>query len=148
MSYRASPPAQMDVAAEHMIGHSGRQMKLNLENLAARAAPAIFVVLWSTGFVATKYVLHNAEPLTYLSIRMAVVVGLMAVIVAIARPRWPDGMGVAHSVVAGHPGAWILSGRHRRRHRAFDPRGAFGANSGPATDPDLDAREPLARRTR
>jgi drug/metabolite transporter (DMT)-like permease len=32
---------------------------------------------------------------------MAVVVGLMAVIVAIARPRWPDGMGVAHSVVAG-----------------------------------------------
>jgi hypothetical protein len=51
-------------------------------------------VLWSTGFVATKYVLHNAEPLTYLTIRMAVVVGLMAVIVAIARPRWPDGMGM------------------------------------------------------
>jgi drug/metabolite transporter (DMT)-like permease len=58
-------------------------------------------VLWSTGFVATKYVLHNAEPLTYLAIRMAVVVGLMAVIVVIARPRWPDGMGIAHSVVAG-----------------------------------------------
>src|SRR5712671_2094015 len=76
-------------------------MNLNLENLAARAAPVIFVVLWSTGFVATKYVLHNAEPLTYLTIRMAVVVGLMAVIVAIARPRWPDGMGMAHSVVAG-----------------------------------------------
>jgi len=57
----------------------------DLEKLAARAAPAIFVVLWSTGFVATKYVLHNAEPLTYLSIRMAVVVMLMAVIVAIAR---------------------------------------------------------------
>ena len=76
-------------------------MNLNLEKLAAQAAPVIFVVLWSTGFVATKYVLHNAEPLTYLAIRMAVVVGLMAVIVAIARPRWPDGMGVAHSVVAG-----------------------------------------------
>jgi drug/metabolite transporter (DMT)-like permease len=76
-------------------------MNLNLEKLAARAAPVIFVVLWSTGFVATKYVLHNAEPLTYLAIRMAVVVGLMAVIVAIARPRWPDGMGVAHSVIAG-----------------------------------------------
>src|SRR5712672_1871671 len=76
-------------------------MNHNLENLAARAAPVIFVVLWSTGFVATKYVLHNAEPLTYLAIRMAVVVGLMAVIVAIARPKWPNWPGVGHSVVAG-----------------------------------------------
>jgi drug/metabolite transporter (DMT)-like permease len=76
-------------------------MKTDLEEFAARAAPAVFVVLWSTGFIATKYVLHNAEPLTYLSIRMALVVGLMAIIAAIARPRWPDRAGIAHSVVAG-----------------------------------------------
>jgi drug/metabolite transporter (DMT)-like permease len=76
-------------------------MNKEFENLAAHAAPAIFVVLWSTGFIATKYVLHDAEPLTYLSIRMAVVVGMMAVIVAIARPRWPDRIGIAHSIVAG-----------------------------------------------
>jgi drug/metabolite transporter (DMT)-like permease len=76
-------------------------MNHNFENLAARAAPAIFVVLWSTGFIATKYVLHNAEPLTYLTIRMAVVVALMVVIAAIARPRWPDRVGVAHSIAAG-----------------------------------------------
>jgi drug/metabolite transporter (DMT)-like permease len=76
-------------------------MNHDFENFAARAAPAIFVVLWSTGFIATKYVLHSAEPLTYLAIRMAVVVGLMAVIVGIARPRWPDRIGIAHSVVAG-----------------------------------------------
>jgi drug/metabolite transporter (DMT)-like permease len=73
----------------------------DLEKFAARAAPAIFVVLWSTGFIGTKYVLHNAEPLTYLAIRMALVVGLMAIIVAIGRPKWPDSSGVAHSVVAG-----------------------------------------------
>ena len=76
-------------------------MNQNLQSFAARAAPAIFVVLWSTGFVATKYVLNGAEPLTYLAIRMAVVVGLMAVIAAIARPKWPDRIGVAHSIVAG-----------------------------------------------
>src|SRR5260370_33184395 len=76
-------------------------MNHNFENLAARAAPAIFVVLGSTGFIATKYVLRDAEPLTYLAIRMAFVVSLMAVIVAIARPPWPDGPGIAHSVVAG-----------------------------------------------
>src|SRR5258705_3798038 len=76
-------------------------MHQDLEKIAACAAPAIFVVLWSTGFIGTKYVLHNAEPLTYLAIRMALVVGLMAVIVAIARPKWPNWPGVGHSVVAG-----------------------------------------------
>ncbi len=76
-------------------------MNRDLENLAARVAPAVFVVLWSTGFIGTKYVLHNAEPLTYLAIRMALVVVLMAIIAAIARPQWPDRGGIAHSVVAG-----------------------------------------------
>jgi len=76
-------------------------MHQDFEKFAARAAPAIFVALWSTGFIGTKYVLHNAEPLTYLAIRMALVVGLMAVIVAIARPPWPNWPGVGHSVVAG-----------------------------------------------
>ena len=76
-------------------------MNRSPENLAARAAPAIFVLLWSTGFVATKYVLHNAEPLTYLTLRMVLVVGLMAIIAAIARPQWPDRMGIAHSIIAG-----------------------------------------------
>jgi drug/metabolite transporter (DMT)-like permease len=82
---------------------SGNHPRMNkdAEHLAARAAPAIFVVLWSTGFVGTKYVLHDAEPLTYLAIRMALVVALMAIIAAIARPQWPDRSGIAHSVVAG-----------------------------------------------
>jgi drug/metabolite transporter (DMT)-like permease len=76
-------------------------MNRDVENLAARAAPGIFVVLWSTGFIATKYVIHDAEPLTYLAIRMALVVVLMAAIVAVARPRWPDRIGIAHSAMAG-----------------------------------------------
>ena len=76
-------------------------MNRGFEVFAARAAPAIFVVLWSTGFIATKYVLHDAEPLTFLAIRMTLVVALMAVIVAIARPQRPDRIGVGHSIVAG-----------------------------------------------
>ena len=76
-------------------------MSPDFEKFAARAAPAIFVVLWSTGFIATKYVLVGAEPLTFLTIRMMLVVALMAVIAAIARPRWPDRKGILHSVVAG-----------------------------------------------
>jgi len=76
-------------------------MRTDFDKFAARAAPAVFVLLWSTGFIGTKYVLHNAEPLTYLAIRMAVVVGIMVLIAAIARPKWPDITGVGHSIVAG-----------------------------------------------
>jgi drug/metabolite transporter (DMT)-like permease len=76
-------------------------MNTDVETLAARAAPAIFVVLWSSGYIATKVVLRGAEPFTYLTIRMALVVVLMAMIAAIARPRCPDRAGVAHSAVAG-----------------------------------------------
>src|SRR3954447_4302311 len=84
-----------------MIGQTLPQMHRDLENLAARAAPAVFVVLWSTGFIATKYVINNAEPLSFLAVRMVLVVVLMAVIAAIARPRWPDRRGIMHSAVAG-----------------------------------------------
>jgi drug/metabolite transporter (DMT)-like permease len=76
-------------------------MNKDFNQLAARAAPAIFVLLWSTGFVATKYVLRGAEPLTYLTIRMVIVVAILAIVVAVVRPRWPDRIGVVHSVVAG-----------------------------------------------
>jgi drug/metabolite transporter (DMT)-like permease len=86
-------------------------MNRDFENLAARAAPAIFVVLWSTGFIGTKYVLHHAEPLTYLAIRMALVVGLMAIIVAIARPQWPDRAGVVHSGMVACAAAVFLVNR-------------------------------------
>jgi drug/metabolite transporter (DMT)-like permease len=76
-------------------------MSKDLDQLAARAAPPIFVVLWSTGFVATKYVLHGAEPLTYLAIRMTIVVAILTVIAFFAKPQWPGRTGIAHSVVAG-----------------------------------------------
>jgi drug/metabolite transporter (DMT)-like permease len=84
-----------------MFRQSKPQMNKEFENWAARAAPSIFVVLWSTGFIATKYAVQGAAPLTYLSIRMALVVGLMAIIAAIARPKWPDRAGIGHSIVAG-----------------------------------------------
>jgi drug/metabolite transporter (DMT)-like permease len=76
-------------------------MNRSFEKAAALAAPAIFVVLWSTGFIGTKYVLTGAEPFTYLAIRMALVSALMAVIVVLARPKWPGWIGVGHSIVAG-----------------------------------------------
>ncbi len=71
------------------------------DSIAARAAPAIFVVLWSTGFIGMKYALAGAEPLTLLTARMILVVLLMGVIVAVWRPKWPDRIGAMHSAIAG-----------------------------------------------
>jgi drug/metabolite transporter (DMT)-like permease len=76
-------------------------MNQTWENVAARAAPAVFVVLWSSGFIGTKCALSGAEPLTFLTIRMAYVVVLLAIIIAIWRPKWPSLEETGHSMVAG-----------------------------------------------
>jgi len=76
-------------------------MNQNFAKWAARAAPAVFVVLWSSGFIGTKYSVEEADPLTFLTIRMAYAVVMMLVIAAIVRPKWPDLVGAGHSVVAG-----------------------------------------------
>ena len=71
------------------------------DQFAARAAPALFVLLWSTGFIGTKYIVRDAEPITYLGVRMVFVTLLMACIVAMWRPRWPNRAETLHSIVAG-----------------------------------------------
>lgn len=76
------------------------------ESVAARAAPAIFVVLWSSGFVGTKYVLASAEPLTYLTVRMIIAAVLMGLIALIWRAKWPGWTDAMHSAVAG----WLVHG--------------------------------------
>lgn len=76
-------------------------MAVNFANFAARIAPLVFVVLWSTGFIGTKAGLDHAEPMTFFAIRVACVVVLLGVIVAITRPRWPNRAGILHSIVTG-----------------------------------------------
>jgi drug/metabolite transporter (DMT)-like permease len=70
------------------------------DNFAARAAPALFVLLWSTGFIGTKYALTGAEPLTMQTLRMTLVVILLGGFAWLVRPAWPDRTGVMHSIVA------------------------------------------------
>ena len=48
--------------------------------LAIAAAPVLFVLLWSTGFIGARYGLPYIEPLTFLALRMAFVVLIMAAI--------------------------------------------------------------------
>ena len=73
----------------------------SLEDVAILAAPAVFVVLWSSGFIGSKAGLPYAEPMTYLSLRMVALVLMLGAMVAIARPAWPSPACALHNVVAG-----------------------------------------------
>jgi drug/metabolite transporter (DMT)-like permease len=76
-------------------------MPRKFEDIAVFAAPAVFVVLWASGFIGAKLGLSDAEPLTFLSLRMLAAVILFVVIMLVTRPKWPNGQGVMHSIVTG-----------------------------------------------
>jgi len=68
----------------------------------ARFYPALFVFLWSTGFVGAKFGLPYAEPLTFLLMRYALVIVLMALAAVISGAQWPKTVSAyVHLAVAG-----------------------------------------------
>jgi len=74
---------------------------MRLSKLAIAAAPVLFVLLWSTGFIGARYGLPYIEPLTFLAVRMVFVVLVLGSIALAARVRCPDGPEIGHSLVAG-----------------------------------------------
>lgn len=54
-----------------------------------RLAPAIFVLLWSTGFVGTQWGLPATEPFTFLLLRLTAAAALLALVVVGLGLRWP-----------------------------------------------------------
>lgn len=56
---------------------------------AAFTVPALFVVLWSTGFIGARLGLPHAEPLTFLTLRYIAVIALMLPLAIAAGARWP-----------------------------------------------------------
>jgi drug/metabolite transporter (DMT)-like permease len=86
------------------FGYTGAAMaksQTSIADVAVFAAPAVFVVLWSSGFIGAKFGLPYAEPMTFLTIRMVLVVALLGLIIALTRPAWPGWLGVLHSAVVG-----------------------------------------------
>ncbi|MEP4039052.1 DMT family transporter [Pseudophaeobacter sp.] len=53
-------------------------------------APGVFLVMWSTGYVAAKFGLGYIEPMTFLALRFACVVVIMAGLFVILRPPLPQ----------------------------------------------------------
>jgi drug/metabolite transporter (DMT)-like permease len=73
-----------------------------------------FVIVWGSGFIATKTGIQYAAPFTFLSLRFAVGVAFLVPIVLLLKPRWPETSSEwFHIIVAGllmH--AVHLSGSH------------------------------------
>lgn len=66
------------------------------------AVPALFVVLWSTGFIGAKYGLAYAEPLTFLALRFVFVAALLIVLALTMQAPWPDSRAeIGHIALAG-----------------------------------------------
>jgi drug/metabolite transporter (DMT)-like permease len=65
-------------------------------------APVLFVLLWSSGFVAAKLAVPFAEPCTFLAMRFAIVVALLAPFALADRASWlSQPARLLHSGIAG-----------------------------------------------
>jgi len=77
----------------------------------AKIAPAIFVALWSTGFVVARYATRDAGPLTFLGIRMFIAAALLWLIATAMRaPRMTRQAWSAASIVGVFMHAIYLGG--------------------------------------
>jgi drug/metabolite transporter (DMT)-like permease len=74
---------------------------MRLSKLAIAAAPTVFVLLWSSGFIGARFGLPYIEPMTFLTVRMVFVVLILGGLALIGGVRWLDSREVGHSLVAG-----------------------------------------------
>ena len=72
-------------------------------------APGIFLVMWSTGYVAAKFGLGYIEPMTFLALRFACVVAIMAALFVILRPPLPKSRSAwVHLAIVGSAASAVL----------------------------------------
>lgn len=72
-----------------------------MNTLLPRIAPAMFVLLWSTGFIASKLGGPYAEPFTFLSVRFLIVLAILVPVALLFSAPWPTGWPAFHSIVVG-----------------------------------------------
>ena len=64
--------------------------------------PALFVLLWATGFISARYGLPYAGPMTFLALRMGFATLLLALFALLTRAPWPaTARATLHLAVAG-----------------------------------------------
>jgi drug/metabolite transporter (DMT)-like permease len=79
---------------------SGNNSAASLQKYLLPLAPALFVLIWSTGFIVAKFGLPYAPPLTFLLLRFIGVLVILLPLVLLLRAAWPVGK-IGHIAVAG-----------------------------------------------
>ena len=70
--------------------------------MLARALPLLFVLIWSTGFIAARLVAPYTDPLTFLCYRYALTVIAFVIIALAVGAPWPRGLRAwANALIAG-----------------------------------------------
>jgi len=71
-------------------------------DMLVRAMPAVFVLIWSTGFIVARYGMPHAPPMKFLAVRFILSVACFAVWAALARAVWPKSrVQLGHLAVTG-----------------------------------------------
>lgn len=67
-----------------------------------RGMPAVFVLIWSTGFIVARYAMPHAPPFTFLLLRYLLSVACFVVWIKLAGVRWPQtGLQWLHLGITG-----------------------------------------------
>ena len=70
--------------------------------LFIRVAPLLFVMIWSTGFIAAKYSMDNADPFVFLCLRMSITAIVLMPIIWLAGADLPKNIWhYRHDMVTG-----------------------------------------------
>jgi drug/metabolite transporter (DMT)-like permease len=67
----------------------------------ARLIPALFVVLWATGFIGARYAMPWAGPFTFLAARFLLAFALLAAVLPFIRHRHASRRGIVNAMAAG-----------------------------------------------
>src|SRR3546814_5695935 len=67
-----------------------------------RLAPALFVLLWSTGWLVARFAVDHADPLTFVAARHALAALAFAAVCIAVGTRWPRSRAaIAHALLSG-----------------------------------------------
>ena len=75
---------------------------MNISPSWFKVFPALFVVLWSTGFIGAKYGLPYADPLAFLVARYVLVITALSLLAWAGKAQWERDPGkLMHLAIAG-----------------------------------------------
>ena len=79
----------------------GMVLSIHRSRGAAIGVSLGFVLVWSTGFIVARYGVPHAPALSFLALRFALTLVVLAPLIVLQRARWPTPKEAAHLAIAG-----------------------------------------------